>query len=115
MSDPLASAVANGILSPQQPIVVRCPKTGRPYEVGHGALSHAEQTAMFEHQARIAADRPMDGEACPQTGRPYEIGSGALPKSLQSARFLEELSPEAKTERQEQANALFAIEPVGRA
>jgi hypothetical protein len=66
-------------------------KTGRRFETGSGALSHAEQAALFAREAAIAADiMPKPGERCPKTGREYEVGSGAWPKTRQTARFLEE-------------------------
>jgi hypothetical protein len=103
-----------GVLGRPKP-AERCPRTGRIYEDGSGALSKEEQTALFMREAAIAADMPHSGEFCPQTGRQYEIGGGAQTKTQQTERFLDELSPAAKAQRQAAANALFAIEPSGRA
>ena len=92
-----------------------CPKTGRPYERGHGALSNEQQTANFVAEAACAADMPKPGERCSQTGRLYEDGVGALTKTRQTANFLEELSPEEKAKRRADFEALVAIEPAGKA
>jgi hypothetical protein len=94
--------------------VERDPVTARIYERGSGALSHPEQSAMFQRQAAIAADIPRAGERDPQTGREFEIGAGCLPKALQVQKFLDELPPAAKAQRQADANALLAVEAAGR-
>lgn len=39
---------------------VRCKETGRVYEQGSGALSHADQTALFKLQAEIARREAAD-------------------------------------------------------
>jgi hypothetical protein len=106
---------AHGILGGPPKPPARCPRTGRIYEDGSGALSHEEQTAMFLRQQAIANDMPREGEYCPQTGRPYQCCSGALTKTQQTAAFLAELPPAAIAERQAAANALAAVEPEGHA
>ena len=74
--------------------IQRCPKTGRAFERGSGALSHEQQSANFVREAAHTADMPKDGERCPKTGRFYEFGRGALTKAAQTAMFLREASPE---------------------
>ena len=95
--------------------VERCPRTGRVFEDGSGALSREQQTANFVREAAIAADMPRDGERCSQTGRFYECGSGALPKSMQTANFIDQLPPERKARRRANAEKLMAAEPAGKA
>lgn len=41
-----------------------------------------------EESARVAGDRPAQGECCPKTGRLYERGSGALTRRQQTALFV---------------------------
>jgi hypothetical protein len=94
--------------------IQRCSRTGRAYEVGSGALSHAEQTAMFVRQAARTADMPTDGECCPKTGRFYEFGSGALTKTQQSAMFAREASPAQAKRDDERATAVAAAAEVQR-
>jgi hypothetical protein len=108
-------ASRNGVLGGPPRAAERCPRTGRIYEDGSGALSKEEQTALFEREAAIAADMPKLGERCPQTGRPYERSIGALSKMRQTANFLAELSPAAKVQRKADADALAAVEPAGSA
>jgi hypothetical protein len=76
--------------------IERCSRTGRAFEKGSGALSHAEQTAMYVAQAQQAADMPRDGEQDPQTGRFFETGTGCLTKTAQTRNFLQELSPKQR-------------------
>jgi hypothetical protein len=94
-------------------VTARCPKTGRLFEAGSGALPHEQQTANYvreaAQEAAFAADAPKDGEFCPQTGRPYEVGSGALTKTAQSRMFLQDLSPAQKMQRADASAALNAI------
>jgi hypothetical protein len=92
-----------------------CPKTGRVYERGSGALSREEQSRNFIRDAAIAADMPKPDERCLQTGRPYEVGVGARPKSFQTANFLAELPAEAKAERQANFEKLKAMPVKGEA
>jgi hypothetical protein len=94
--------------------IQRCPKTGRAYEVGSGALSHEQQTANFVREAARFGDMPKDGECCPKTGRFYEFGSGALTKTLQSALFVREASPEQAKRDDERATAAAAASEVQR-
>lgn len=108
-------ALGTGVLGGPPKSPERCPRTGRIYEDGSGALSKEEQTALFLRDAWIEADMPKPGECCVQTGRPFQIGSGARTRTEQTERFLAELPPAAQAERQAAANALFAIEPAGRA
>ena len=108
-------AFGSGVLDGPSRAAECCPITGRFFENGFGALPRQEQTAMFLRERAIANDMPREGESCPQTGRPYDCSVGALWKTLQTANFLAELSPAAKVQRQANANALFAVEPVGRA
>jgi hypothetical protein len=93
----------------------RCSVTGRLFEVGSGALSHAEQSANFAREAALAADMPKPGERCAQTGREFEGGSGSLSKTAQTRQFLGELSPAQKAQRVEAYDALVAMIPEGRA
>ncbi|KJC59900.1 hypothetical protein UP10_14485 [Bradyrhizobium sp. LTSPM299] len=93
----------------------RCKVTGRPYEVGSGALPHEQQTANFVRERGRLADMPKDGEVCAQTGRLFETGSGCLPKAAQTRTFLSELSPDDKTQRKAAFDALVAAEPAGKA
>jgi len=93
----------------------RCPKTGRPFERGSGALSKAEQTARFIREAAAEADKPKRGERDLQTGREFDCSVGALPKSVQTARFLDQLSPAQKALRRANFEALVAIAPAGSA
>ena len=112
----MSIALRTGILGGPPRPAERCPHTGRPYEDGSGALPKEEQTALFLRDAAIAAlDMPREGEVCPQTGRQFEVGLGARTRAQQTERFLAELPAEAKADRQAAANALFAIEPAGRA
>jgi hypothetical protein len=74
-------------------VTARCARTNRLYEVGSGALPHAEQTANFVREAARDGDMPKSGEICDRTGRPYEVGSGCLPKAAQTAAFLREANP----------------------
>jgi hypothetical protein len=111
---------ANGILGAPQ-VVERCPITGRIYESGSGALSHAEQSAMFRQEAAIAADMPKEGEVCAQTGRPFEVcaprgGPRWLEtKQAQTQRFLAEAPPDFKSQRRADFEAFRDLEPQGRA
>ena len=89
-------------------VTARCEKTGRLFEVGSGALPHAEQSANFVRDAARAADMPKNGECCPKTGRFYEFGSGALTKTQQSALFAREASPEQAKRDDERATAVAA-------
>jgi hypothetical protein len=93
----------------------RCPKTGRAYEVGSGALPHDQQTENFVRESDRAGTRPIEGERCVQTGREYECGSGSLSKERQTANFLDKLSPADKAQRAEAASALNAVLPAGTA
>jgi hypothetical protein len=94
----------------------RCPRTGRPYESGSGALSKDQQTALFVHQAALqAVEMPREGERCVHTGRLYESGSGCLSKQQQTTAFLNELPQSVKDERAANAAALAAAAPAGRA
>jgi hypothetical protein len=94
----------------------RCPKTGCPYETGSGALSKEQQTALFMHQAVLAAvEMPKEGERCMHTGRFYETGSGCLSKAAQTNAFLNALPQSVKDERRANAEALAAAAPAGRA
>jgi hypothetical protein len=104
----------HGILGGPEP-VERCPFTNRPYLRGHGALSHADQSAMYQREAALAADMPQPGERDPQTGREFMIGAGCLPKALQVQKFLDELPAAAKAQRQANADALLNAAPQGRA
>jgi hypothetical protein len=80
-------------------VTARCPKTGRLFEVGSGALPHDQQTANFVHEAARDGDMPKAGEICGRTGRAYEVGSGCLTKAAQTAAFLREANPtQAKVE-----------------
>lgn len=90
-----------------------CPETGRPYEVGSGALPNEEQTANFVRERDWRADLPKPGETCPQTGRAFECGSGAHTKTMQTERFLSELPPGERARRKANAQALFAATPAG--
>jgi hypothetical protein len=74
-------------------VTARCEKTARLFEVGSGALSHAEQTANFVREAARDGDLPKSGESCDRTGRPYEVGRGCLTKTAQTAAFLREANP----------------------
>jgi hypothetical protein len=93
--------------------IQRCPKTGRAFERGSGALSHADQSANFVREAARAGDMPRDGEQCPHTGF-YEFGSGALTKTQQSAHFAREASPEQAKLANERATAVAAVAEVQR-
>jgi hypothetical protein len=44
-------------------VTARCPRTLRLFEVGSGALSHAEQTANFVREAARDGDLPKSGAA----------------------------------------------------
>jgi hypothetical protein len=94
--------------------IQRCSRTGRAYEKGSGALSHAEQTANFVREAARAADMPKDSDRCEITGRFFECGSGALTKTQQSALFAREASPEQAHHDDERATALAAAAEVQR-
>jgi TPR repeat protein len=96
-------------------VTARCPKTGRLYEAGSGALSHEQQTANYVREAAAAGDMPRDGEQCLQSGKFYETGSGCHTKAIQSRRFLNELSPEEKAQCVAAAAALAAVTPSGQA
>jgi hypothetical protein len=102
------------VLGSREP-VERCPVTNRIYERGSGALSHEEQTAMFQREVAVRADIPLPGERCAQTGRFFETGHGALPKSAQSARFLSELSPDQLAHRRASFEAFKLLEIQGSA
>lgn len=93
----------------------RCPRTGRPFERGIGALSKSNQTAMFLREAAFNAGEPKEGETCVQTGRAFDCSNGAPTKPVQTEQFLRELSPADKAERQAAANALAAVQPAGTA
>jgi hypothetical protein len=99
--------------------VERCPVTNRIYERGSGALSHAEQSEMFQHEAAIRADMPREGEVCGQTGRPYEMSASrpAWPetRTAQTARFLSELSPDQLAHRRASFEAFKLLEIQGSA
>jgi hypothetical protein len=95
--------------------IQRCPKTGRAYEVGSGALSREQQTANYVREAARAADMPRDGEQCPQTGRFYEFGSRALTKTAQTKIFLSELLPEDQAAREAAFHKLVAMPTAGAA
>jgi hypothetical protein len=107
--------LSTGILGGSPQPAERCPRTGRIFQDGSGALSQAEQTAMFLRERAIEDDMPRPGESCPQTLRPYDCSIGAPTKTMQSAQFLADLPPEAKAQRQADANALFDAGPAGRA
>jgi hypothetical protein len=109
-----ADPYATGILGRPEP-VERCAATGRPYERGHGAQSHAEQSARFIREQAAEADRPKEGEFDLQTGQPFDCSIGALPKSVQAAEFLAQAPPEFKARRREAFEAFRAIEPQGSA
>ena len=91
----------------------RCPKTGRAYEVGSGALSHAEQTANFVRERDRAADLPCAGERGPD-GRPYETGSGCLTKTAQRAMWEREADPAQAKRDDERAAAVAAAAEMQR-
>jgi hypothetical protein len=74
-------------------VTARCPKTLRLYEVGSGALSHAEQTANFVREAARDGDIPKPGE-CDPKGRQYETGVGCLTRTAQRAIWDRNASPE---------------------
>jgi hypothetical protein len=93
----------------------RCPKTGRLFESGSGALAHAEQTLMFLRQQAAEIDRPKEGESCPYSGRPFDCSIGALPKSVQTEQFFAELPDNVKAEWFRQAEVLATQQPAGTA
>jgi hypothetical protein len=93
----------------------QCPRTGRAYESGSGALTHQEQTAMFLREQAAEDDRPKEGESCPYSGRPFDCSVGALPKSVQTEQFFEELPPEVKAQWFARAEALAVAVPAGKA
>jgi hypothetical protein len=91
-----------------------CPRTGRAYENGSGALSHAQQTANYLREA-ARDDMPLEGECCVQTGREFECGHGAPSKAVQTKAFLAAASPADKAQRVTAAAKLNAANPAGRA
>ena|ERR1700674_3262239 len=95
--------------------IQRCPKTGRAYEVGSGALSREQQTANYLREAARGDDMPTDGEQCAQTGRFFECGSGALSKTAQTKIFLDQLLPDEKAARETAFHALKATPAEGSA
>jgi hypothetical protein len=96
-------------------VTARCETTARLYEVGSGALSHAEQTANFVRERDLVGTRPKPGERCAQTGREYECGSGSLSRERQTANFLNDLSAAEKAQRKASLDALVAATPAGAA
>jgi hypothetical protein len=122
MNDAMKHAYSNGVLGGSEQAVPRCPKTQRRYELGHGALSFEEQSAMFIRDAAIKADTPTDSgfphhirPRCPQTNREYECGPGAQTRAQQSARFLEELPDDLKAQRRADFEKLRDTPTAGRA
>jgi hypothetical protein len=93
----------------------RDPITGRPFEVGSGALPHDQQAANFLREQNYQSDLPKMGERCAQTGREYMCGSGTPTKAVQTRHFLSELSPDEKAQRTAPAAALHAATPAGQA
>jgi hypothetical protein len=73
-------------------VTARCPKTGRLFEVGSGALPHDQQTANFVRERNHAADMPCAGECAPG-GRAYESGRGCLTKTAQRAAWERDANP----------------------
>ena len=94
--------------------IQRCPRTGRAYEKGSGALSHEQQTALYVREA-VRDDMPLEGERCVQTGREFECGHGAPSKAAQTRAFLAAASPADKAQRATAAAVLNAAKPSGSA
>jgi hypothetical protein len=89
--------------------------TGRPFERGSGAQSHAEQSARFAREESAEDDRPKEGESCPYSGRPFDCSIGALPKSAQTEQFFAELPDEVKAKWFARAEKLAATVTAGSA
>jgi hypothetical protein len=90
--------------------------TGRPFERGSGAQSHAEQSARFAREQAAEDDRPKESESsCPYSGRPFDCSIGALPKSVQTEQFFNELPDAVKAQWFARAEKLAATVPAGRA
>jgi hypothetical protein len=68
-------------------VTARDPATGRLFEVGSGAKSHAQQSEIFAREAARAADMPLPSERDPASGRTFESGRGCLTKTAQRAMW----------------------------
>jgi hypothetical protein len=85
--------------------------TGRLFEVGVGAKSHAEQSARFAAEAAREADMPLPGECAPN-GRRYETGRGCLTKTAQRAMWNRGADPALAASEDARATAIEAVAEV---
>jgi len=92
-------------------VIVRCPKTGRLFEVGSGALPHDQQTANFIRELDRTADMPNPGE-CDPKGRQYETGAGCLTKTAQRAIWDRNANPAQTKADDARADAVEAAAEV---
>jgi hypothetical protein len=92
-------------------VTARDPATGRLFEVGQGAKSHAEQSARFAAEAARASDMPLPGESAPN-GRRYEAGRGALTKTEQREMWARGADPALAKNEAARATAIEAVAEV---